>query len=349
MFIEISPNNIFIKSISENLLKEAFIDVTPPNDEICLMVPQPNGNKSNRKKRNQHADKKIGKSKGHVVNIENEQMACYTALDVMNTLLKYDGATLKPVLYKLMQDKILSVAFMITERDSEVGDLYSNSVCRIKLTELIYNMMSHPATSCPAPISFGIELLQKLKNDDFDFNVRRTAAIHLTFSEKLIHNKKESFYFPTDIRDFRDTLKYNAHILKKFSEKAPEEDSVKQNTGIITLEDDDEEQNEESLSEVIAIPDEDQKHETPMEQEEVNVIISDDSSDGDLQIIGNKDKVEQTSEKGSIEDAVEPVVVLPAPKRQAKQKSPAANKKVKLADKQNDKLIDEYLADFNDE
>lgn len=59
-FMRVSPNNIHIKNVMENAMKEAFADVTPANDEICLMVPQQNGGggKSN-KKRKMNADKKF--------------------------------------------------------------------------------------------------------------------------------------------------------------------------------------------------------------------------------------------------------------------------------------------------
>lgn len=36
--METTKNNMFVKAVSENLLKEIFLDITPSSDEIRLTV-----------------------------------------------------------------------------------------------------------------------------------------------------------------------------------------------------------------------------------------------------------------------------------------------------------------------
>lgn len=38
LFLDTSKNNMFVKGVSENLLKEIFLDITPSSDEIRLTV-----------------------------------------------------------------------------------------------------------------------------------------------------------------------------------------------------------------------------------------------------------------------------------------------------------------------
>ena len=219
LFLNTSSNNAFVKNCSENLLKEIILDTTPRNNAMCLMIPTGKKDSLSRKQlRKVQSEKKVQKAVTSD-NLENEQELCVVALELLNVLWKTNGTLLKPVLCKIVQDKILFIAFSSASRDeNQSEDLYTNPRCRIQLMETIYTLMSCSTFNCPPPLSFGLELLKKMKQSDHDYNVRKLCDSLSINVEKLIHNKKEVFYFPTDIKDFRDTIKYNEYTLKKFNE-----------------------------------------------------------------------------------------------------------------------------------
>ncbi|CAO1418811.1 unnamed protein product [Diamesa serratosioi] len=219
LFLNTSSNNAFVKNCSENLLKEIILDTTPRNNAMCLMIPTGKKDSLSRKQlRKVQSEKKVVKA-ATPENLEYEQELCVVALELLNILWKTNGTLLKPVLCKIVQDKILFVAFSSASRDeNQSEDLYTNPRCRIQLMETIYTLMSCSTFNCPPPLSFGLELLKKVKQTDYDYNVRKLCDSLSINVEKLIHNKKEVFYFPTDIKDFRDTIKYNEYTLKKFNE-----------------------------------------------------------------------------------------------------------------------------------
>lgn len=337
-------------------MKEALVDVTPANDEICLMMPQQNGGKSNKKKK-LNASNKFKKGRTHVASISDEQKVCSKALECLGFLLVYHGVLMKPVLFFVMQEKITSIGFMIAAKTLQDGDLYRDPACRSRLLDLVGFLMTHPVNKMPVPISYGLALLTKIKNYDPDRNVRDVASVNLNRAETTIHNRKEVFYFPTDYRDLRDTLLFNKQTIQKFNEAiiAKEYSNVKQR---VTNEI--QEVADEVMYESVEEPKEFEAADEVMEEtkEIENVVISDSESDK-AEVVKNgkslsenlkNDLIDGTEETQEIsDDEVEIIQPKPSPeKRQLRSTSDKISaKKPKLSDKKDDDLIEEYLADFS--
>lgn len=343
--MRITPNNFYIKNVMENLMKEALIDVTPANNEIYLMVPQQNGGKAN--KRNKlNTDKKFAKARSHIVSVSEEQRVCGKALECLAFLLVYQGVLMKPVLFYIMQENIVSVGFAIASRIQQDGDLYRDPNCRSILSNLIGFMMTHPVHKMPVPLNYGIALLTKLKHSDPDSNVREAASMNLFRAETTIHNRKDVFYFPPEYSDLRETLMFNKQTVHKFNEATNSRQGYDQSKETVVI---------------------DEKQSTAVTVENDDIIISDQESDADIQIINIGSKGEQfiaeQAEINEISDDEEkemsdedPVIVpvtpkpAPTPEKRATRSSatPTVAKKQKV-DKNDDALLEEYLADFTDE
>jgi proline-, glutamic acid- and leucine-rich protein 1 len=360
-FMRISPNNIHVKNIMENLMKEALIDITPANDEICLMMPQQNGGKSNKRKK-VNAEKKIAKGRAHIASMSAEQKVCANALECLGFLLVYHGVLMKPVLFYIMQEKINSIGFMISSKAQHDGDLYRDPTCRSRLADVIGFMMIHPVNKMPVPINYGIALLTKFKQTDPDSNVRDNAAMNLYRAETAIHNRKDVFYFPVDYRELRDTLMFNKQTIQKFNELTNVPVNG-QNVVEIDNEAMDEDANvvisdNESVEEV-AVNVGIEKLNPPPSAAEVNEISDDSEPEAETQEISDDDD--------DIEEPEE-VPALPEPDQETTKKNPTRStrqstadkrpspveqpktspKKQKVSDKKEEELVDEMLADFNE-
>jgi hypothetical protein len=350
--MRISPNNAYVKKIMENLMKEAFIDVTPTDNEIYLMVPQQNGGKSHKKKK-LNIDGKFVKGKTHVSNLSFEQNVCIKALECLAYMLVYHGVLMKPVLFYIMQEKITSIAFAVSAKVQQDSDLYRDPTCRSRLSDLIGFMMIHPVPKMPVPINYGIALLTKMKHSDSDANVRDVAAMNLYRAETAVHNRKDVFYFPSDYRDLRDTLMFNKQTVQKFN--APIEKTT----------------NELLSSNII------EEHQSNNKMEVENVLIpSSDSEDESNDLTKNNNEQEPQTEVNEISDDDEDAVIettpeisepetirrssrkpMPSEKKLAavseKRTSPVAEaqvspKKQKVSNQKEEDMVEEYLADFID-
>ena len=111
-------------------MKEALIDVTPAHDEIFLIMPQ-GGAKSNKRKKI-NAEKKFEKGKGHGANIIEEQKVCAKALECLGFLLVYHGVLMKPVLFYLLQEKIISIGFAVSSKTQHNESLYRDPLCKLR-------------------------------------------------------------------------------------------------------------------------------------------------------------------------------------------------------------------------
>lgn len=344
--MRISPNNFFLKSVMENLMKEAFIDITPASNDICLILPQQNGGKAAKKRK--HNSEKLIKSRGHVVNIDHEQKVCAKALECLGYLLVYQGTLMKPVLFFLLQEKVIAVGFLIASKIQQDGELYRHPRCRSLLADLVGFLMTHPLHKMPVPINYGIALLTKLKHSDPDESVRKTADMNLYRAETAIHNKKDVFYFPPDYSELRDTLMFNKQTINKFNDATVPKDS---NGTVVSLVEPDDEVEENVLSldggdssdeaELVATivepPKEAQNTRQKPTQPALEVV--EEVSDEETQEISDEDEdceiVPPVAEK-------RPSSSDPTP--------PAVAKKSKVvASKKDDELLEEYMADFTDE
>lgn len=326
-------------------MKEALIDITPASNDVCLILPQQNGGKAAKKRK--HNAEKLIKSRGHVVNIDHEQKVCVKALECLGYLLVYQGSLMKPVLFFLLQEKVTSIGFLIASKIQQDGELYRHPLCRSFLADLVGFLMTHPLHKMPLPINYGIALLTKLKHSDPDASVRKAADMNLYRAETAIHNKKDVFYFPPDYSELRDHLMFNKQTINKFNDATvPKELN---GTAVYAVEPDDE------VLESIAVVD---NGESSDEAELVATIaepMKAGRSTRQKQAPPVPEVVEEISDEETqeISDDEECEIIPPVAEKRPSTSDltpPAVAKKPKVvASKKDEELLEEYMADFNDE
>lgn len=318
-------------------MKEALIDVTPANKEVYLMMPQQNSGKSNKKKKI-NLDKKFTEEISSISSATDEQKVCAKALECLGYLLVYQGTLMKPVLFWLLQEKILSIGFMISSK-IQAGDLYRDQNCRLRLSDLVGFLMIYPVNKMPVPINYGVALLTKIKVSDPDSNVRDCAAMNLYRAETAIHNRKDVFYYPADYKDLRDTLMFNKQTINKFNESIAVHQEAPANGNHIEPV----EANAIEESEAFLFPDKDTEDAQTGNAKSPQVI-----SEEALEI--SDDEAEVAQEISDEEPIPEPVArTRSAEKKRASLivESTVAVKKPKVSNKKDDDLVEELLADFN--
>ncbi|XP_070502770.1 proline-, glutamic acid- and leucine-rich protein 1-like isoform X2 [Chironomus tepperi] len=216
-FMKISPNNNFINKNMENFVKEAFLDITPIQSEILLTLPGASSESNKKKKKNPEVKKTLsGKTFDNCIKIH--QQLCIKSLNFFNSLLISNGAGMKPVLFKILTDKVLIVTYKFLSRDLTQQDLYHSSDCRLGILELIYNILINPAIRNATPSSFMVELLKKFKDTDKSEKLRNKSNELIRTVEAILHNRKDPIHFPSDLKDFRDSWLFNEKIVKSFNE-----------------------------------------------------------------------------------------------------------------------------------
>lgn len=355
-FMKLSPNNFHVKNIMENIMKEALVDITPAVDESFLIIStQENGEK---KKKKGNVNGKLLKGKAALVNLVDVQKTCEKALECLGCLLMYQGVLMKPVLFYVLQEKVLAIGFRISSSVQKEDELYHDFECRMKLCDLFLLMMLHPVQKNPIPLNFCLALLTQLKHSDPDENVRDKASQNLLRAESVIHNKKEVFYFPSDYRELRDTLLFNKSTIQKLSEIPSENHSngKSMKAEIYSESEEDEEdedvdengndENNETMDEENEMDCTQESHESAMEEDEEEVEES--LSDEELE---NDEKEEET-----IKPPTQEIKITPSPQqKRTRQTTAAANiiekplKKPKTSDLKDEQVVEEMLADFADD
>lgn len=198
----------------ENLMKEAFIDITPIQSDIVLTLPQ-TSEKSKKKKKENAMRKTIS---GNAIDkcLHLHQMLCSKSLEFLRNLLLYSGAAMKPVLLKILQDKILVTTFKFMSLELTENDLYNSINCRSNMLELIFALQTHPPIRNATPMSFFIEILSKFKEHDCELKLKQRAMEMLRSVEGMLHCRKDPIHFPTDLREFRDSWLFNEKTVKAF-------------------------------------------------------------------------------------------------------------------------------------
>lgn len=328
--------------------------MTPANNEIYLMVPQKNGGGKANKRKKLNADKKFAKGRSHIVSVSDEQKVCVKALECLSYLLVYQGAVMKPVLFYIMQEKIVSVGFAIASNIQQDGDLYRDPHCRSRLCDLVGFMMTHPVQKMPVPLNYGIAMLTKLKQSDPDSNVREAASMSLVKAETTIHSRKDVFYFPPEYRDLRETLLFNKQTIHKFNEATNSRQDVN-GPEIVITEDEVPTIVEEKDNEDIVISDNEsvelitkaekvKSDEFIKEQLEINEISDDEEKES-----SEEDVIMVSETPTSV--VLEPPKPVATPEKRSTRSTVTSTvaKKPKVSNKDDDALLQEYLADFDDE
>ncbi|KAG5670480.1 hypothetical protein PVAND_000742 [Polypedilum vanderplanki] len=214
-FLKISPNNHFVYKSAENFIKEALLDITPLQTEVILTLP----NAQSKAKKKKGGENKKTLTKGFVDNcLKLHQKICSKSLEFLSHLIMYNGAAMKSVLYKILQDKVLSISFKTLSKTLTKLDLYDSNECRMHLLELNYRLITHSSSRNATPMSFSIEIFKKFKDHDQDPKIRQKAFELIKNVEAILHNRKDPIHFPPDMKDFRDTWLFNEKIVKSFEQ-----------------------------------------------------------------------------------------------------------------------------------
>lgn len=208
-------------------MKEALNDITPKIDDSFLII-QENGD-GKKKKKQGNSSGKLLRRKTSLVNLIDAQKTCAQALKCLGHILMYHGVLMKPVLFYIMQEKVFAIGFRISLIVQKVDELYHDFECRKKLNDLVLLMALHPVHKIPVPLNYCMALLTKVKHSDPNVHVRENASENLLRVEGAIHNRKEIFYFPSDYRELRDTLMFNKQTINKFNELQSESKNHNEN------------------------------------------------------------------------------------------------------------------------
>lgn len=217
--MKVSPNNFHVKHIMENAMKEALADITPKIDETFLII-QENGNDGGgrKKKKPGNVSGKLLKAKTQHANLIDAQRTCVEALNCLEHMLRYQGVLMKPALFYVLQEKVFAIGFRISSIPQKEDELYHDPQCRSALVDLVQALALHPVQKIPVPLNYCVALLSKVKHSDSNVHVRDNASASLIRLEGAIHSRKECFYFPSDYKELRDTLMFNKQTIHKLIE-----------------------------------------------------------------------------------------------------------------------------------
>ncbi len=330
-------------------MKEAFVDITPIKNEIALTLPSENGPSKKRRKKDNEIRRNVN---GSVVNVylKLHQKLCAKALEFLKNLLIFCGAALKPVLLKILQEKILGISLKFLSQELSENDLYDSFECRSQMLELTGVILMHPPIRNVTPMSYSIEVLTKFKEKDRDVRLRKRAVELIRNLEAVLHNRKDPIHFPTDLHEFRDSWLFNEKTVNAFNQLSSEMwrvqesgEEAKTNGGEIVLDDDEEVgevtedpkekiSNENHEKEEIFESDKEEKEESSKEEEKQ---ISDDKIVKNIEIQKKNSPQKISSPKNSNEIASTKI---------------EKEKLLENSEKQNqdvDETVDSYFADFD--
>ncbi len=145
------------------------------------------------------------------------QKLCAKSLDSLALLINSSGCYLNSIFHKILKDKLLILSFGVTSKLSQSqGDIYEDSHCRTKLFECLKSLNNNSSSICASPLNYTLEIFAKAMEMDPSGNNSEMLFGTMATLLKDVRPKKEIFYFPTDIKDFRDTVKFNQRLEKKF-------------------------------------------------------------------------------------------------------------------------------------
>lgn len=337
-------------------MKEAFIDITPIQNEITLTLPNDVGKTKKKKKKETEIRKNINGASVDVC-LKLHQMLCEKSLEFLRNLLTFCGAGMKSVLLKILQEKILLTTFKLQSVELSENDLYDSYECRSQMLELCFVILMHPAIRNVTPMSYSIEILTKFKENDRDIRLRQRATELNRNLEAVLHNRKDPIHFPTDLHEFRDSWLFNEKTVKAFKQLESEMWRKQQVEAVA---------NRKSSDKAIEmIVDEKSSEELNESSDENQVVEISDGNDSDVEEVQESPMATNGEEKSNgndsdveIQDEIVPPVslspkksTLSAKRTNASESEATPIKIVKYTEAtekdDTDDIVDSYLADFN--
>lgn len=160
----------------------------------------------------------------------NEQL-CAAALGCLKHVIIVSGCFLKPVLHKVLQENIVSLAIATIEIAPMRTHLYSPSECRTNLYAVLHALVVSPHHLCPPPVQYAASVFSIGQISDPNHGVREDCATYLRSIEKILHPQKETLQFPIDANEVADAFKERFGV-KGLSEDEDYEEEVSVNLHI---------------------------------------------------------------------------------------------------------------------
>ncbi|EAT33458.1 AAEL014265-PA [Aedes aegypti] len=209
-----------VEEITDSLLEHIVQDVAPFEPEVTLQV------NASRQKLSAKAKKKLQKEQNaatslakthstdsfenskHLQSDYGNEVLCLAALRCLVRILNAAGCFIKPIMQKLIQEKIVSLCFSVFSQlnTGTRQNLYFDPHCRKALMSALHALIVNPHHICPPPLQYGVQLFSMVQVQDPNGDVRARASELSRSTETLIHPRKEVFYFPVEENAVKDML-----------------------------------------------------------------------------------------------------------------------------------------------
>lgn len=230
LWCKVAKSGSLVELISEDLIKHIIQDVTPYQGEVTLQVLS-----GSRKYLSKKARQRLHKAQNDASNIaqthskafnphntkiiysdNGNETLCVHALNALAQFILVAGCFLKPVHQKILQENIVGIALRTVAGQLKKTNLYYSSDCRRGLYTALYALVISPHHLCPPPVQYAAKVFSVAQVRDSSACVRDRCADYLRCIEKLLHPKKEIFYFPTEVTEIVDAFKrgFDRHQLE---------------------------------------------------------------------------------------------------------------------------------------
>lgn len=221
LWCKVAKSGSLVELISDDLIKHIIQDVTPYQGEVTLQVLS-----GSRKFLSKKARQRLHKAQNDASNIaqthskafnphntkiiysdNGNEALCVHALNALAQFILVTGCFLKPVHQKILQENIVGIALRTVTAQPKKTNLYYLPECRHGLYTVLYALIISPHHLCPPPVQYAAKVFSVAQVRDSSESVRERCANYLRAIEKLLHPKKEIFYFPTEASEVVDAFR----------------------------------------------------------------------------------------------------------------------------------------------
>lgn len=214
---------------AENIIGQVLQDVTPFQSEVTLQVLE-----GGRKNLSKKARKRLHKALNETTNLSqthsttfnpqntkiihsdngNEEI-CSAALNSLTNLLETAGCFIKPVLHKILQETIVSLAFNEVASTNTKKNLFTSEFCRLNLYKSLNSLVVSPHHLCSPPMQYALTIFSSAQIRDKSLKIRIACSNFIKQYEKILHPMKESLFFPTEMAAVKKAMNCENSIVKE--------------------------------------------------------------------------------------------------------------------------------------
>lgn len=212
---------------AENIIGQVLQDVTPFQSEVTLQVLE-----GGRKNLSKKARKRLHKALNETTNLSqthsttfnpqntkiihsdngNEEI-CSAALNSLTNLLETAGCFIKPVLHKILQETIVSLAFNEVASTNMKKNLFTSEFCRLNLYKSLNSLVVSPHHLCSPPMQYALTIFSSAQIHDKSLRIRIACSNFIKQYEKILHPMKESLFFPTELSAVKNAMNFENSIV----------------------------------------------------------------------------------------------------------------------------------------